>query len=30
MIDEVMLMTPGVPDEDEEAGKKPRPAGIGG
>jgi hypothetical protein len=30
VIDEVMLITPGVPDEDEAAGEKARPAGIGG
>jgi hypothetical protein len=30
VINEVMLITPGVPDEDEEAGEKARPADIGG
>jgi hypothetical protein len=30
VIDELMLMTPGVPDYDEEAGEKAKPVGIGG
>jgi hypothetical protein len=30
VIDELMLMTPEVPDYDEEAGEKAKPAGIDG